>query len=192
MIDTLQVSILAENENAGETLAAVKQLAARVQPARTPFEAIFLRGLIADLVLRRIGCLGMIPAAYVRLLRSASASGLDKPSGLHHSGEHPKVLLALELIAASCQRPDLRLGEIASAVQVSPWHLSRLLRRDTGIGFATHLRNARLCRGALLLESATMSVKEIAAAVGYKWARDFSRDFARQFGMPPGKWRRLR
>ncbi len=191
VIDTWQVSVGTEDDDGGQLLATATQLLARVPPAKTPFEAVFLRGLIAEVLLRRMGSLGLIPSVYVRLLRSASLNGADQQSAIRHNGEHPKVVLALALIAASCERTNLRLREISGAVQMSPWHLSRLLRRDTGVGFATHLRRARVCRGALLLESATKSIKEIAAAVGYKWARDFSRDFARHFGMAPNRWRRL-
>jgi AraC-like DNA-binding protein len=189
VIDCCQASIGAEDANAGQMLVTLKQLLGRVEPPRTPLEGLLFRGVVADLLLCKMGRLGFVSEAYANLLGSKSSLGAADLVG--RVERHPKVALALSVIAASCGQPDLDLAQVASAVRISPWHLSRLIHRETGVGFATHLRRARLSRGALLLESPTKSVKEVAGDAGYKWARDFSRDFARQFGMPPNKWRRL-
>ncbi|MGH7552218.1 MAG: helix-turn-helix domain-containing protein [Longimicrobiales bacterium] len=43
----------------------------------------------------------------------------------------------------------------------------------------------------LMQSSSTLSVKEIAAAVGYNYVTSFDRNFKKMQGMTPTEWRRL-
>jgi AraC-like DNA-binding protein len=191
VINVWQESIVTNDRDAAQLLHGAKQLLINLPPPETPLEALLLRGFIAESLLLRLDRLGLVPLPCARVLHAASSGGFGEAPEVPADCVHPKVALAVAWIATSCDRPDLRLRHVATAVQMSPWYLSRLLKRDTGIGFARQLRHARLCRGALLLESSTQSIKEIAAAAGYTWARDFSKEFAKAFGTPPSVWRRL-
>lgn len=190
VIDGCQAFLGVKIDGPDAFITAMRGLLFRLPAPRTPFEAMVLRGLLAEIALRFAARDGRMPAECVRMLDLPTpvlpAQAPITPSGTHH----PKVVCALTLIGAAFHRPDLRLKDIASAVELTPWHLSRLIRKATGSGFAAHVREARLAHAAVLLDSAQRSVKEVAAAVGYKRPGDFSRDFARAFGSTPSVWRR--
>ena len=87
---------------------------------------------------------------------------------------------------------DLTLTDIAKRVRLSKWHLNRLLMRHTGHGFPRHIREIRLRRACRLLAGTTLPVKEIAFAVGYKYANELDRHFMATHGLTPPKYRQSR
>jgi transcriptional regulator GlxA family with amidase domain len=84
----------------------------------------------------------------------------------------------------------LRLDDLAAHLGLSKWHLVRLLKKNTGLGFRDTVRTLRLNRAADLLVTTSMGVKEIAAVVGYKYSNELSRDFRRVFGVTASSLRR--
>jgi transcriptional regulator GlxA family with amidase domain len=53
-----------------------------------------------------------------------------------------------------------------------------------------YLTRWRLQLGARLLETTRQGILEVAAAVGYESEAAFNRAFRREFGLPPGRYRR--
>jgi AraC-like DNA-binding protein len=176
--------------NVGALLEAIRSMATRIPVPSTPLEAVILRGLIAEVMVRHLASQGTIPSDCVRVLADSAKVAMRGPSGGAARCGHPKVLLALAFMAASSGRSNLRLADVARAVHLSPWHLSRLLRECVGVGFARYMKETRLVHASTLLRSSSRSIKEISAEVGYKYARDFSRHFTARFGISPHEWRR--
>jgi len=56
----------------------------------------------------------------------------------------------------------------------------------------SYLARWRLEVGARLLQTTRHSVLEVAAEVGYESEAAFNRAFKRQYGLPPGRYRRER
>ena len=54
----------------------------------------------------------------------------------------------------------------------------------------TYLTRWRLQLGARLLETTQQGVVDVAATVGYESGAAFTRAFSREYGMPPGRYRR--
>lgn len=104
----------------------------------------------------------------------------------------PHVRRAVAVIDRNLSNPALRLPAVARAVGLSPSHLSRLLRQTTGLGFTHYLQTHRVARAADLLLQSSLSVKEVAARVGYQTATTFGRDFKRHHGVTPVEYRRSR
>jgi transcriptional regulator GlxA family with amidase domain len=52
------------------------------------------------------------------------------------------------------------------------------------------MRAMRLTRAAELLSGSALAVKEIRAQVGYGDPSNFTKDFAREYGAPPARYRR--
>jgi AraC-like DNA-binding protein len=102
----------------------------------------------------------------------------------------PKAMSALKYILENSAHSDMRLFDVARHVRLSRGHIDRLLVRYTGAGFTKHLRDARLTHARTLLLNTEMSVKEIAFAVGYKYANELNRHFRMVFGSTPTSWRR--
>lgn len=85
---------------------------------------------------------------------------------------------------------DLSLDELAASVNLSRSRFAYLFRRQTGTSPGKYLREFRLDRARLLLETTYLSVKEVMAAVGFNDPSHFSRDFQSAFGVSPRAWRK--
>jgi len=85
------------------------------------------------------------------------------------------------------RRPTL--DEAASIAGLSPPTLSRLFTRQLGVSFRHYVLQARLERSRQLLDETTMTVGQIARALGYPDVFLFSRQFSRHFGEPPSSLR---
>ncbi len=114
-------------------------------------------------------------------------------SNLRGSGRSPaldtKLKLAMGLIEDRYHDPHLSLERIAERLALSVWQLSRLFKK-AGVGFRDHLRVVRMKRAAELLRDPGMSVKEVAAAVGYGNVSQFDRHFKKTYGRRPQDYRR--
>jgi transcriptional regulator GlxA family with amidase domain len=100
-----------------------------------------------------------------------------------------KVHLALALINEQYTQSRLKLRDIAKQLNISVWHLSRLFKKEIGYGVIRYLRAVRMGKAQELLQDTTLSIKEIAAAVGYNHVSDFDRHFKASSGMRPGEFR---
>jgi len=101
-----------------------------------------------------------------------------------------RVRKAIEHLDQAYSDPRLRLHAVAKAVGLSAHHLSRLIKKETGSGFRAHLIRKRISEARRYLLAGMMSVKEIAAAVGYDSTSSFDREFRRVHGCSPTAWRR--
>jgi transcriptional regulator GlxA family with amidase domain len=84
----------------------------------------------------------------------------------------------------------ITMDDLARSVNLSRSRFAQLFREQTGIAPARYLRDFRLDRARLLLETTFLSVKEVMAAVGFSDPSHFSRDFHSTFGASPREWRK--
>jgi AraC-like DNA-binding protein len=103
-----------------------------------------------------------------------------------------RIERAIAYIRANCTRPSLVVEDVAHHVRLSRWHLSRLLVRSLGASYRVVLRCARMEEAERLLRDDALSVKEVAASVGYPHATELDRAFKQYFGVTPTEWRALR
>ena len=102
-----------------------------------------------------------------------------------------RIRLVINLVDQQYQRDDPTLSKMAKQVNLSIWHFARLFKKNTGSHFSEYLRNLRLKKAEQLLEDPLLSIKEIAAAVGYKHVSDFDHHFKSTYGMRPGQYRQF-
>jgi transcriptional regulator GlxA family with amidase domain len=172
-----------------DLLSAAQMLLLVAPKPETPFEALIVRGLVAEMILRKSIHLRMVPKTCASLLQTLTW-GDDTASNRLRQFGHPKIRRALLTIEQSYANPDLRLRDVADVVGLTTGHLCRLLRHETDLGFVGNLKSVRLGKAEALLRLQVMSVKQVAAAVGYKYPTDFTRDFKRTHGVTPTTWRR--
>jgi transcriptional regulator GlxA family with amidase domain len=103
----------------------------------------------------------------------------------------PRVAWAIEEMQRRMHEA-LAVPDLARAVNLSRSRFAHLFREQTGVAPGRYLREFRLDRARLLLETTTLSVKEVMAAVGINDPSHFSRDFQRVYGASPREWRRQR
>lgn len=81
------------------------------------------------------------------------------------------------------------LEELARAVGISPFQLSRSFHMHHGVTIPGYVRRLRTRRAAELLASTDLSVTEIAGEVGYHSLSAFVRAFQREQGKVPTRYR---
>jgi AraC family transcriptional regulator len=84
---------------------------------------------------------------------------------------------------------DLSIADVAASVGVHPIHLARSFRRHFGCNPAEFTRFRRLEKATELLTRSGRPLSEIALSCGFADQSHFSKEFARNLGIPPGKYR---
>ena len=86
--------------------------------------------------------------------------------------------------------PTSTIDDCALAFNLSHSYLSHLFKQATGASLGHVLQEQKLQRAAHLLATTSLSVKEIASAIGYEHASSFTRAFERRFEQTPRSYRR--
>ena len=87
----------------------------------------------------------------------------------------------------------MTLDDLAERLHLSPSYTSRLFKEVMGRSFATYVSDLRMERAlALLLETESMTVEELARHVGYSDPAYFSRLFKERTGLSPRDYARSR
>lgn len=80
------------------------------------------------------------------------------------------------------------LDDIAHALQVSSYYLSRIFTRESGFSLFAYLTSLRLEKAMTLLADGRLNVAEVARAVGYEDANYFSTVFRHHVGRTPREY----
>jgi AraC-like DNA-binding protein len=87
-------------------------------------------------------------------------------------------------------RERVSLSCVAAKLNVSPNHLSRAFRQETGMTLTEFVHQTRLQHARLLLAEGGRTICEIAYLVGYQNYRDFYRNFTKHESASPREVRR--
>ena len=131
------------------------------------------RGLLAPITAREI---------HARLLLGPHADPLRKL--LWHETSSSRIFHATREIQSDLARP-LVVGDLAARVGMSGSAFFEHFKAVTGTSPLQYQKDLRLLRAHEALRSTNEKVSEIAFGVGYESAAQFSREYARKFGMPP-------
>ena len=86
---------------------------------------------------------------------------------------------------------ELSLNETAKRYSVSPEHLSRSFKKETGLGFNEYVTTIRMKHAEQLLKrSDSPSISEIALNCGYNDSNYFSKIFKSVHGVAPLKYKK--
>lgn len=86
--------------------------------------------------------------------------------------------------------PSKSVFDLANLVNLSSSRLGHLFKIQMGVDLDRFLGNARLEKAAELLRQTELSIKEIAAKVGYQHSSSFDRAFERKFRIAPEDYRK--
>jgi two-component system response regulator YesN len=84
---------------------------------------------------------------------------------------------------------DISLESIADMIALSPPYFSRLFSNQVGKTFIDYLTDLRMSKACHLLQTTSLSIKEICAQVGYADPNYFSRIFKKIIGQTPTEYR---
>ena len=107
-----------------------------------------------------------------------------------HSGSaEPAALTRFCRFVEQNYASDIMRRDAAAAAEISESHLTALLIRYRSSNFSDYLNRVRLKAAAELLQYSTLSVKEVAAATGFRSSSYFVARFRERYGIPPGRAR---
>ncbi|WP_019655282.1 helix-turn-helix domain-containing protein [Variovorax atrisoli] len=123
----------------------------------------------------------------------------EAESALEHARSEPAADHADRVLARAVERlvrTDLAnvpaLPALAASVGTHEKRLSRVFKEQTGRTVFEFVREARLAEAQRLLASSALSVEEVALAVGFSGAANFSTAFRERFGSTPSAFRQAR
>ncbi|MGH9426440.1 MAG: helix-turn-helix domain-containing protein, partial [Terriglobia bacterium] len=109
---------------------------------------------------------------------------------IEESVPEPRVQTVMNFMSANLHR-KVSLSELASVVNLSSSHFSRLFKAEAGISPGEYLIRLKMEEARHLLATSFLSVKQIMALVGYGNRINFARLFRRYFDLAPSEYRKL-
>ena len=119
---------------------------------------------------------------HARLLLGAHAEPLRKL--LWQETTASRIFLATREIQSDLARP-LVVGDLADRAGMSSSAFFEHFKAVTGTSPLQYQKDLRLLRAREALRSTNGKVSDIAFGVGYESSAQFSREYARKFGLPP-------
>ena len=117
------------------------------------------------------------------------ATSFDTARDFHHMSRHQLCVTARMLIEADVARA-WTIESLAKNLAVSPNKLMRDFKAEYGQTVQEFRREMRLTRARELLLHTSLSITDVALAVGYERVNNFSDAFKAHFGTPPSAVRR--
>ncbi|PTQ52782.1 MAG: DNA-binding response regulator, AraC family [Hydrogenibacillus schlegelii] len=129
-----------------------------------------------------------LEAEWRRMAELLKTDRLSPPAGGPSSEFNDPFRSAVALIEEQYAKP-LSLTQVARAVGVNPFTLSRLFKLRTGLTFVEYLTHRRISEAKRLLMETDLPMKTIALSVGFRDPNYMSRVFRRVTGHPPSAYR---
>ncbi|MBR6054942.1 MAG: helix-turn-helix domain-containing protein [Bacteroidales bacterium] len=145
-----------------------------------PFSPKKLRSTVDNLIENR-------RRIYDFYISSLPSSG-ELPTGRVSALEQKFLRSIQEYVSANLHR-NITLDDLAEVVCLSPSSLYKKMKEYADISPMEYVMKVRLHRAVELLKDDSLSVQEVAQAVGFNTHSFFSECFKREFGMTPRAWR---
>lgn len=110
--------------------------------------------------------------------------------GARAGGPNSFDLEAVQALMRENLHQPLDLDTLAGAANLSKYHFATKYKSLTGYSPIKHFLNMKMEQACQLLDSSELSVKGVAAALGYDDPLYFSRQFSRTVGLSPRDYRR--
>ena len=104
------------------------------------------------------------------------------------NAEPPVITKAKEYIRTH-QTEELRLGQVAKAVNTSTFYFCKMFKKIAGVNFTDYLSRVRIEKSKELLLNPNLRISEIAYEVGFQSLTHFNRVFKRILGQAPTDYR---
>jgi AraC family transcriptional regulator len=112
------------------------------------------------------------------------------PNRARATSRQREVVEAAQVLLAECRHEPLGLDDVARAIGYSPYYLSRLFRRETGLPIHRYLTRLRLGAALERLAEGERDITRLALEMGFADHSHFTTSFRREFGVPPSAFRR--
>lgn len=95
--------------------------------------------------------------------------------------------IATQYVKDHYQDPELNVGQIAKAINVSQRHLSTTFKKSTGVALRHFITNCRIAKATELLVKGKLSIQEIATQCGFYSPYYFSLVYKKYNAVPPSQ-----
>jgi two-component system response regulator YesN len=122
---------------------------------------------------------------YMQRIVKEISNGINRVRNLNMNEQ---ISQAAEFIKLNYQR-NISLDDVAKAVSLSPYYLSKLFKTVTGENFIDYLTKYRLSLAENLLRDGAFNVSEICFKVGYNDPNYFSKLFKKYYHLNPSDYK---
>jgi AraC-like DNA-binding protein len=193
-------------------VAEVRGLVAGLPASPSRAEQIVIRGILGHLLARFVRIAGIddradVTAGFLNLANAGLTIDAwrlqwfhvtDCCAALLHNGIDSyqiidtRVTRMLRFVQMRHVSSKLTMREVAQTINVCSRRWARILKQQTGFGFLEHLHRCRINVARRLLNETVLSIKEVAAKVGYAHPSQLSRQFKLACGETPLAFRAAR
>lgn len=167
---------------------AIGALRLRVPESDRPAWDGRIQALHDELTHRRDGYQQAVLAHLVLLLVAVSRLATDVVGDLREN-QQPLLAEVFDIIEQRYPQP-LSLRDVATAVNISPGHLTTTVRRRTGRTVQEWITERRMVQARRLLAATQLPISEVGRRVGFPDPGYFTRTFGKIHGTSPIRWRR--
>lgn len=170
---------------------AVVKLAGPASLNKSEFRRLMeiLELLVRDFAASHADFLRRVPGGVAQIEALPAPPGANEGRAVGPSPTHPQVVRALEYIAAHLSDPRLRVGHMASVLDVCPSYLSELFVAHVGQRLSRFIATRRIELAKNLLATTDRQIKRIALETGHANPNWFSHVFSVHTGLTPGEYR---
>ena len=151
-----------------------------------PMEEAFT---LSDEYIRRMDCCTNIPEI-IYVHHQMAMDFVCRMRQLHRNVASSKqVAQAIDYIYVHIM-DRITVNELAAAISISPTHLSRIFKQETGISVSEYIRQRKIDMAKNLLRFSGYDYVEIAVMLSYSSQSHFIQHFRSQTGMTPKAYRK--
>jgi len=129
--------------------------------------------------------------SFVQLLTvfSEHLAMVGKQVLVQKANAEPTMIVRAKEFIRERHAENLRLGQVAGAVNASTFYFCKMFKKVTGINFTDYVAQVRVEKARNLLLNPDLRISEIAYAVGFQSLTHFNRVFKKVIGRCPSQYR---
>jgi AraC-like DNA-binding protein/ligand-binding sensor protein len=108
---------------------------------------------------------------------------------IQQENAEPPVITKARAYIHEHQTEEIKLGQVAKAVNMSSYYFCKMFKKVTGINFTDYVARIRIEKSKNLLLNPNLRVSEIAFEVGFQSLTHFNRVFKKILGQSPTEYR---
>ena len=108
---------------------------------------------------------------------------------IQQENAEPPVITKARAYIAEHQTEEIKLGQVAKAVNMSSYYFCKMFKKVAGINFTDYVARVRIEKSKNLLLNPNLRISEIAFEVGFQSLTHFNRVFKKILGQSPTEYR---
>ncbi|MDO5422413.1 MAG: response regulator [Eubacteriales bacterium] len=134
---------------------------------------------------------GILRRGLQQIQKGQTAKELENIWGeISHQEEKNSAVKTVKKMITENLSVEISRDELAAAVFMSPDHLTKLFKKETGMSLSDYIIQKRLLLAQQLLTSTDLSIVEIASRAGFSYSSYFVRIFKKKLGITPQQYRK--